>query len=146
MDRRASFGPIHRPREPVADGRGSAINFPGNPRFHPRVAFKMAPTNPDMEERKIMLTNYAVVVKELGSVGLRSCDEMKDCISHHFGIHKHEFYAYRSQPNPFIVIFFERRARDVVFAAGRLIDGLLSWGLRLGMLMHCGKELLFLSM
>jgi hypothetical protein len=128
MDNGASFGPIHRLREPIADGRGSAINFPSNPRFHPRVAFKMAPTDPDMEERRIMLTNYAVVVKEQGLVGLRSCDELKDCISHHFGIRKHEFYAYRSQPNPFIVIFSESRARDVVFVVGRLDDGLIELG------------------
>jgi hypothetical protein len=32
-------------------------------------------------------------------------------------------YAYHSNPHPFIVIFSEKTARDVVFAAGRLIDG-----------------------
>jgi hypothetical protein len=132
MDHRASFGTIlcssGRSREPEADGRGSVINFLGNPRFHPRVAFKMASTDPDMEERRIMLTNYAVVVKEEGPLGLRSCEELKDCISHHFGIRKHEFYTYRSRPNSFIVIFSERRARDVVFAAGRLIDGPIELG------------------
>jgi hypothetical protein len=36
---------------------------------------------------------------------------------------KHELYVYRSRPEPFIVIFSEVHARDLVFAAGRLIDG-----------------------
>jgi hypothetical protein len=70
-----------------------------------------------------MLSSYAVVVKEEGSLGLRSCEELKECITHHFGICKHEFYAYHSHPSPFIVIFSEHRARDVVFTEGRLIDG-----------------------
>jgi hypothetical protein len=42
--------------------RGSAVNYPGNPHFRPRVAFKLAPTSVDMEDRKEMLAHYAVVV------------------------------------------------------------------------------------
>jgi hypothetical protein len=62
-------------------------------------------------------------VKEEGPLALRSSEELKDLILHHFGNHKHEFYAYRSFPDPYIVIFSERSAQDLVFAVGRLIDG-----------------------
>jgi hypothetical protein len=41
----------------------------------------------------------------------------------HFGIRKHELYVYQNRPEPFIVIFSECRARDLVFVAGRLVDG-----------------------
>jgi hypothetical protein len=63
-----------------------------------------------------------VITKE-GLMGVQSREEVKTLITHHFGIQKHELYVYRSQPKPFIVIFSEGRARDLVFAAGRLIDG-----------------------
>jgi hypothetical protein len=32
-------------------GGGSAINFPSNPRFRPSVAFKMASTSEEMDDR-----------------------------------------------------------------------------------------------
>jgi hypothetical protein len=103
--------------------RGSVVNFPGNPRFQPRVAFKMAPTSGDMENNKELLTHHALVVREDSPLGVRSTEELKDIIVHHFGIRKHEFYAYRSFPAPFIVIFAKRHAWDIVFAARRVIDG-----------------------
>jgi hypothetical protein len=53
---------------------------------------------------------------------MRSCDELKTVITHHFGFSKHELLAYRSVSDPFVIIFSDRRARDLVFAAGRLID------------------------
>jgi hypothetical protein len=83
----------------------------------------MAQTFPKMEERKYPLTNYAMLVKEVEALGLRSCKELKDFVAHHFGFCKHEFYAYRSLPSRFIIIFSEHRARDLVFAIGRIIDG-----------------------
>jgi hypothetical protein len=70
-----------------------------------------------------MLSQYALLVKEEGALSLRSCEELKEVIFHHSEIHKHELYVYHSCPQPFIIIFSEKRARDVVFAAGRLIDG-----------------------
>jgi hypothetical protein len=42
---------------------------------------------------------------------------------HHFGVHKHELYVYCRQSEPFIVMFSEKCARDLVFAVGRLIEG-----------------------
>jgi hypothetical protein len=80
MARHISVGnaSTHRDREiqPEMEARGSAFNFPGNPRFRPRVAFKTALTSADMEERKRLLTNYALLVKEEGPLGLHSCDEV----------------------------------------------------------------------
>jgi hypothetical protein len=67
MDRRCSFGNASagdgRPRS-VAFLEGNVVNFPGNPRFRPRVAFKMKATTSDMEDKKELLANHAVLVKE----------------------------------------------------------------------------------
>jgi hypothetical protein len=63
------------------------------------------------------------VVKEEGPLGLRSTKELKDFVCHHFNFLKHELYAYRTSPHPFIIIFVKRHARDVVFVAGRVIEG-----------------------
>jgi hypothetical protein len=83
----------------------------------------MMPASSDMEGRQRMLSNHALVVKEVGALSVCSCEELKDVVFHHFGIRKHEFYVYRSRPDPFVIIFSECRARDIVFAAGRAIDG-----------------------
>lgn len=125
LERRLSIGSasVASQRLDLQEARGSAINYPGNPRFHPRLAFKFAATTDDMEDRKEMMRNHAVVVTEEGPLGLQSKEELKDIIRLHFGIRKHEFYAYRSYPDPFVLIFPEAHDRDVVFAAGRLVDG-----------------------
>jgi hypothetical protein len=92
MDRHHSFGNAPagslsrrgrtpQPRDVELERRmESAINFPGNPRFWPRVAFRMVPTTRDMEDRKEMLMNHALVVKEEGPLGLRSVEELKGVI------------------------------------------------------------------
>jgi hypothetical protein len=102
--------------------RGSVVNFPGNPRFHPKVAFKMAASTDEMLERRWMLENHTLLVNEEGPLGLGSTEELKEIIFQQFGICKHESYVYRSYPHPFFIIFAERHARDVVFASGGAID------------------------
>jgi hypothetical protein len=83
----------------------------------------MAPTTQEIEDRKEMLTHHALMVREKGPLGLRSGEELKDIIFHQFHIRNHEIYVSRNFPSPFIVIFSERHVRDVMFAAGRVIDG-----------------------
>jgi hypothetical protein len=61
-------------------------------------------------------------------MGVQSREEVKDIIQHYFGISKHEFSVYRSNPEPFLAIFHDSHDRDVVFAAGRLVDGPLEFG------------------
>jgi hypothetical protein len=70
-----------------------------------------------------LLTRFALVVKEVGALGISSAKDLKDILQQHFGIRNHELYIHRSLLQPFIVIFTERHARDVVFGAGRLIEG-----------------------
>jgi hypothetical protein len=132
MERRHSFGGSQgrvpcdfRPRATTVEAQGSAINFPGNPWFLPHVAFKMAQSSANMEEKKERLSHLALLFFEDGAVRLRSCEELKDVILHHFGIRKHELAVYHSSPKPFVIIFPDRRARDIVFVAGRVIDGSL---------------------
>jgi hypothetical protein len=76
-----------------------------------------------MEDRWMMLSNFAQVVREEGPMGLSSCEVLKDMIAHHFDLGKHEFYAYSIYLDPFVVIFSDQHARDVMFAAGRAIEG-----------------------
>jgi hypothetical protein len=134
MERRRSFGATpgklgsRRGRDledsqrlRFAAGSSSAINFLGNPRFKPRAAFKTMQTSEEMEDRRRLFTNHALVVK--GALGLRSPEELKGLILHHFGIRKHEFYIYHCHPTPFILLFLDVHDRDVVFAAGKIIEG-----------------------
>jgi hypothetical protein len=53
----------------VGDHRGSAINYPNNPRFRPRVAFKMSASTDDMIQREDMLSRHVLLVKEEGPWG-----------------------------------------------------------------------------
>jgi hypothetical protein len=38
----------------------SIVNFPGNPRFRPTIASKSTTTSPEMDERRMMLSNHAL--------------------------------------------------------------------------------------
>jgi hypothetical protein len=102
---------------------GNAINFLGNSRFKSSVAFMTMATSVEMVGREDLLTRDALVVSEEGPMGLRSAKELKGIIFHHFLFCKHELYVYRSHPAPFIIIFCKKHPRDVVFAAGRIIEG-----------------------
>jgi hypothetical protein len=82
----------------------------------------MAATLRQMEDRRVMLSNFPLIVKDEGLIGLRSCEELKDLIARHFGFRKHKLYAYRSCPNPFVAVFSDQHMRDVVFAVGRAIE------------------------
>lgn len=41
-----------------------------------------------------MLTEHAVVITDEGPLEVRSREEVKEIILHHFGISKHAFYVY----------------------------------------------------
>jgi hypothetical protein len=112
----------------LAEPRGYVVNYPGNPCFRPRFAFKSASTSADMKQREAMLSKLTVVITDEGPMAVRSREEVKDIIAHHFGVRKQEFFVYRIFREPFIAIFVESRARDVVFAAGRAIDGPIELG------------------
>lgn len=77
MERRHSFGGApagirHPPSQQVRqegcldlsvlEPMGSAVNYPGNPRFCPRFAFKIAASSEEMDSRRELLTNNAVLI------------------------------------------------------------------------------------
>jgi hypothetical protein len=97
---------------------GSAINYPGNPRFCPRCAFKVAATSQEMEQNCQYLLRHAIVVMDDGSLAVRSREEVKDIIQLHFGIRKHEFSVIYSHLEPFTIVFHDSHFRDVLFTAG----------------------------
>jgi hypothetical protein len=103
--------------------RGSAINYPGNPRFRSQCAFKSASSSKGMEGHRRMLANHALFISDDGPMGVCAREEVKDLIQKLFGISKHEFSVSRSSLEPFLAIFHKARDRDMLFAAGRLIDG-----------------------
>lgn len=132
MARRLSFGSVaSMPQGPCevqerlreAEARGSAVNYPGNPRFRPRFSFKLAYTSDDLEAQRQLLTNLAVVITEEGPLRVQSREEVKDIMLRRLGVRKHECYVYRSSPEPFIVIFSNVTIRDLVLDAGRVTDG-----------------------
>jgi hypothetical protein len=112
-------------RERVVEPRGSAVNYLGNPRFHPRIAAKIMDTSEEMEHIKLLLCNRAMVITEDGPMEVRSREEVKDIIYHQFGIRKHELHVFRNYPEPFIAIFSTSHDRDVVYAAARAVEGLI---------------------
>jgi hypothetical protein len=87
------------------------------------VAVKIADTSDEMEQRKELLMNHAVVITEEGPMGIQSRDEVKNIIFSQFGIPKHEYYVDRSYQELFIAIFLESHNRDVLLAAGRAVEG-----------------------
>jgi hypothetical protein len=46
-----------------------------------------------------------------------------DIIEHHFGLLRYEFNVIRANPKPFIILFSDSAARDLVFARGCVVDG-----------------------
>jgi hypothetical protein len=122
------------PQRRMGEPRGSAINYPGNPRFHQRVAFKMTATSEEMEQRRQMLSNHAVVITDKGPMRVQTREEVNDIILHQFGIRKHECYVYRSYPKPFVAMFHGSHDRDVVFDGEKVMDDPIElrfheWGL-----------------
>ncbi|KAK3158167.1 hypothetical protein QOZ80_2AG0133740 [Eleusine coracana subsp. coracana] len=63
------------------------------------------------------------MIEEHGPLGVQYVKEIAAILLHHFGIRKHEVHIYRCAPDPCVATFSESAARDLVFAAGRVIDG-----------------------
>jgi selenocysteine lyase/cysteine desulfurase len=60
--------------------QASAVNYPGNPRFRLRVAFKLMDHNEEVERRRQLLSDDAVVIVEEGLRSVQSREEIKDII------------------------------------------------------------------
>jgi hypothetical protein len=91
----------------------------------------MAATSKEMNNRCQMLVNRAVVITDEGPMGVHSREEVKDIIQVHFGISKHQFSVYHSSPELFLAIFHDAHDRDIVFAAGQVVDGFVEMGFHL---------------
>jgi hypothetical protein len=104
------------------------VNYPGNPRFKPRCTFEVAKTTDEMEQKRQLLTVHAVVVTDEGPMGIQAKEEVKNIICHHFGIQELDFYVYHCSPESFIAFFYDTHDRDVVFVAGRVVDGPMELG------------------
>jgi hypothetical protein len=102
---------------------GNAVSYPGNPHFRPHCAFKTMAASAEMERRRQHLSEHAVVITDEGPLAVQSREEVKDLIQLHLGIRKHEFMILRSNPEPYVAIFHDPRARDVAFTAARLVEG-----------------------
>jgi hypothetical protein len=48
------------------------------------MAFRLVATSHDMEDMKLMLTNHALVVIEVGALYLKLCRGAKEVIFHNF--------------------------------------------------------------
>jgi hypothetical protein len=77
----------------------------------------------EVQQREEMLVHHALLVKEVGLMAAASRTEVVDIIEHHFGFVRYEFHVIRSSPEPFVIIFSDCAARDIVFARGKVVDG-----------------------
>jgi hypothetical protein len=73
----------------------------------------------EIQQRRSMLLHNALIVTEEGPRGVAFKEEVADIIEHNFGL----LNVICSSPEPFLPIFFDRAARDVVFARGKVSDG-----------------------
>jgi hypothetical protein len=139
MEHRLSFGSSLVGQQPLrcfedlradkpAEVRGSAVNYPGNSRFRPRCAFKVAATSQEMELSRQYLSGHAIVITDDGSLAVQSREEVKYIVQLHFGIRKHEFLIVHSRPEPLTTLFYDTHFRDVLFTAGRVVDGSIELG------------------
>jgi hypothetical protein len=130
VERRRSFGnDSNRGRVaphaiPPPDWRaGQVTDFPGNPRQRLKFVEQFAWAPDEIQERRSMLMHHAVIVTEEGPRGVASKEDVVDIIEHHFGLLRYEFNVICTNPEPFIILFSDRAARDLVFARDRVIDG-----------------------
>jgi hypothetical protein len=93
------------------------VDFPGNPRQRLRVVEKIVWAPDEIQQRRDMLSKHALLVTEEGPLGVVSREEVAEIICNNFSLRRYEFYIFRSSPDPFIVIFSKRAARDLVFAS-----------------------------
>jgi hypothetical protein len=119
-DPEEGHGPVARERR-----GGHIVDFPDNPRQRLRVTVKMAWAPEEVQQKREMLTQHALLITEEDPLGVASREEVAEIISHNFGLPGYEFHIFRSNPEPFIVIFSDRATRDIVFARGRVQDGLV---------------------
>jgi hypothetical protein len=80
-----------QPRERLPEPRGSVVNYPGNPRFRPRAAVKVANTTSEMDQKRWMLEDHALVISDVGPMSIQLRDEVKDVILHQFRIRSVNF-------------------------------------------------------
>jgi hypothetical protein len=83
----------------------------------------------EMKQERQYLEAHAIVITKEGPLSVRSREEVKNIIQLNFNIRKHEFSVVRSRPEPFIVVFHDSHHRDILFAAGRVVDGPVELGL-----------------
>jgi hypothetical protein len=112
-----------RGRAALDQVRPRAADFPGIPRRRPRVVEKLAWASDEIQQRREMLTHHALLVTEEGSLGVASREEVDEIIGHQFDLLRYEFHVFRNTPEPFIVLFSDRAAIDVVFTRGKVSDG-----------------------
>jgi hypothetical protein len=77
----------------------------------------------EIQQRRSMLVHHALIITEEGARGVASKEEVVDIVEHHFGLLRYEFNVICTNLEPFIIIFSDRAARDLVFARGKVVDG-----------------------
>jgi hypothetical protein len=107
----------------IESRRARVVDFLGNPQMQPRVVMKMAWDLNEVQQKREMLRQQALLISEEAPMGVASHEEVVKIIGHHFNLSRYEFHVFRSRLDPFLLIF--SYMRDVVFARGRVLDGLV---------------------
>jgi hypothetical protein len=92
-------------REDQGHIHAHVVEFPGHPRLRPRVIEKTVWAPDEIQQRREMLTQHALLISEEGVLGVASREDVAEIIGHHFDLMRYEFHVFRSHSEPFIVLF-----------------------------------------
>ncbi|KAL6641833.1 hypothetical protein ACP70R_020014 [Stipagrostis hirtigluma subsp. patula] len=106
------------------DVRVEPLQYPvGDSNSRPRFSFKSVATTPEMVLRRDTLLHHGLLVTEEGRLRVESRDEVAEALSRFFGIRLFDFKVYRHRPEPFLLMFSDRRVKEMV-EEHRVLD----WG------------------
>jgi hypothetical protein len=114
----------HRHHEEVQDSEHAPVAyFLGYPHLRPRVVEKTTWAPDEVQQRRQLLTQHALVITEEGALGVASREDVAEIIGHHFDLLRYEFQVFHSHLEPFLVLVSDRATRDVVLTRGKVSDG-----------------------
>jgi hypothetical protein len=67
------------------------LDYPSNPRQRPTVVEKTVWAFDDMQQRRSLLSQHALLITEEGPLGVIGREVVAEIICHHFGLLRYEF-------------------------------------------------------
>jgi hypothetical protein len=71
--------------------RAPVAYFPGYTHLKPKVVEKTAWAPDEVQQRRQLLTRHALLITEVGALGVTSREDVAEIIGHHFDLLRYEF-------------------------------------------------------